>query len=95
MRSVSPRLESCREIADELQDVAGWFSGGGITPEQFRQHVVVFEAAKMKRFGIQLSSEVSREGNVQFGLRMAESGELCATVEVNPMTGYSEVQYTL
>jgi hypothetical protein len=71
----SPTAEVCREITSELQDVAGWFSGQGITPEQFCQFVVVFEAAKLQRLGFQ-------------------SGELCGSMDVDPVTGLSEVQHT-
>jgi hypothetical protein len=90
----SPTAEVCREITSELQDVAGWFSGQGITPEQFCQFVVVFEAAKLQRLGFQLSSQVSSERKVHFSLRAAESGELCGSMDVDPVTGLSEVQHT-
>jgi len=93
MRSGSPTADVCREITGELQDIAGWFSGEGITPDQFRQSVVVFEAAKLERFGFRLRSGVSQEGAVQFSLRAAKSGELCASMVVDPVTGVAEVQY--
>ena len=93
MRSGVPTAV-CREITSELQDVAAWFSGGGITPERFRESVVVFEAAKLERFGLQLSSRVSQEGTVHFSLRVAESGQLCASMDVDPVTGVFEVQST-
>jgi len=93
MDSGSPRARIYREIAGELRDVAGWFSGGGMTPEQFRRSVEVFEAAKLERFGFRLSSEVSKDGKVHFNLRAAESGEWCASVEVNPVTGEAGVRY--
>ena len=86
--------EVCKEIAGELQDILGWFSGSGLTPEQFRQSVVMFEAAKMQRFGLQLASRVSLGGKVHFSLRVAGSGELCASMDVDPMTGVLEAQHT-
>lgn len=94
MPSESPTAQDCREITSELQDIAGWFSGEGITPDQFRQSIVVFEAAKLARFGFRLDSRVSEEGTVHFSLRAAESGELCGSMDVNPVTGALEVQHT-
>jgi len=93
MRSRSSRAEICREITGELQDVASWFSGDGMTPEQFRRSVETFEAAKLRRFGFRLRSEVSKEGRVHFSLCDAKSGELCASVNVNPETGDFKVKY--
>jgi hypothetical protein len=90
----TPTAEVCREITSDLQDVAEWFSGQGIAPEQFRQCVSAFEAAKLKRLGFQLSSQVSEEGVVQFSLRAIQSGELCASMDVDPATGESHVQHT-
>jgi hypothetical protein len=93
MDSGSPSTKIYREITGELRDVARWFSGGGISPEQFRRSVEVFEAAKLERFGFRLSSEISKDGKVHFSLRAVESGELCACVEVNPATGEAGVHY--
>jgi hypothetical protein len=92
MNSESLTTEVCNEIAGELQDFVGWFSGEGMTPEQFRRYVSLFEAAKLRRFGLQLSSRVSGE-TVHFSLRVAESGELCASMDVDPGTGVLEVQH--
>lgn len=94
MRTGTPTAAVCREITGELQEVARWFAGGGVTPERFRQYVAVFEAAKLERLGFRLSSAVSPEGKARFSLRLAESGELCASMDVDPVTGDSEVQYT-
>ena len=43
--------EICKEIAGELQDMAGWLSGGGLSPEQFRLGLTRMEDRKLKRFG--------------------------------------------
>jgi hypothetical protein len=94
MFSTPPKTEVCREITGELEDVAGWFSGEGMTPERFRQSVVAFEAAKLARFGFRLNSRVSDDGTVHFSLRTVESGELCASMDVDPVTGVLEVQHT-
>jgi hypothetical protein len=93
MRSESTAADVCREMISELQDIAGWFSGDEITPDQFRQSIVVFEAAKLERFGFRLRSAVSKKGSVHFSLRAAESGELCASMDVDPVTGAVEIQY--
>jgi hypothetical protein len=92
MSAQPPTVEVCKEIVGELQDILGWFSGSGLPPEQFRQSVVMFEAAKMQRFGLQLASRVSLGGKVHFSLRAAESEELIASMDVDPRTGVLEAQ---
>ena len=86
--------EICKEISGELQDVARWLSGGELGPEQFRQLVAHLEARKLKRHGFKLSSSVSEDGVVHFSLRFAESDNLCASMDVDPMTGELRVQRT-
>ena len=89
------KLETiCHEIAEELRDVAGWMSGGVMNPEQFRAAVAGFEARKLAINGLTLSSAVSARGIVHFSLRHADTGELCASLDVNPKTGKSEMQHT-
>lgn len=82
-------------MAAELRDVAGWWAGGGLSPEDFRAMVAEFEARKMVRHGLRLSSATSPDGLVHFTLRHVTTGELCASMEVDPMTGEVEVQHTV
>jgi len=84
--------EICGELSGELQDIARWLSGGELSPEQFRLAVSRLEHRKLQRFGLKLSSLVSDDGMVQFSLRFAESGELCASMDVDPATGKLSVQ---
>ena len=79
--------EVCKEISGELQEMAGWLTGGGLSPEQFRLGLTRLEDRKLKRFGLKLSSFVSDEGVVHFTLRFADTDELCASMNVDPMTG--------
>ena len=84
--------EVCKEISDELQDMARLLAGGGLSPEQFRLGLTRLEDRKLKRFGLKLSSSVLAGGVVHFSLRFAETDELCAKMDVNPMTGELAVQ---
>lgn len=86
--------ESCHEMAEELREVVGWCSGGGLTAEQFRSFVAEFETRKLARHGFELSSAVSADGLVHFTLRQATNGELCASLDVDCKTGASEIQHT-
>ncbi len=83
-----------REIAGELADLASWLAGGDLSPEQFRKTVVSFEARKLARFGFTLDSAVSEGAMVHFSLRVAISGELCASMDVNSDTGEIVTQHT-
>lgn len=47
-----------------------------------------------KRHGLKLSSSVSEDGVVHFSLLFAHNDELCASMDVNPMTGTLVVQPT-
>jgi hypothetical protein len=82
-----PKAEVCREVTSDLREIAGWFSGGGMTPEQFCRSVAVFEAAKLERLGFRLGSGVTKDGKAHFSLWEARSGTLCARMEVDPVTG--------
>lgn len=82
----------CEEISGELQDMARWLSGGGLSPEQFRLGLTRLEDRKLKRFGLKLSSSVSDDGVVHFTLRFADTEELCASMDVDPMTGKLAIQ---
>ena len=84
--------EVCKEIAGELKDMAGWLAGGGLSPEQFRLGLTRLEDRKLKRFGLKLSSFVSDDGVVHFSLRFADTDELCASLDVDPMTGKLAMQ---
>ena len=84
----------CCEMANELHDIATWLADGQLTPDLFRQTVVAFEARKLARFGFTLESAVSDGPMVHFSLRLAESGELCASMDVDSHTGEIVVQRT-
>lgn len=86
--------EICREISGELEDMARWLSGGKLSPEQFRLAVMRLEHRKLQRFGLKLSSTVSSDRVVHFSLRFAETDELCASMDVDPMTGKLAMQMT-
>lgn len=79
--------EVCNEISGELQDMARWLSGGGLSPEQYRLGLSRLEERKLKRFGLKLSSSVSEDGMVHFSLRFSDNDELCVSMDVDPMTG--------
>ena len=80
------------ELVGELLDVCGWLADGQSTPDAFRRTVVAFEARKHQRLGYTLSSALAPQGLVQFTLRHAASGDLCASLEVDPATGEMVVQ---
>ena len=50
------------------------------------------EKKKLERLGMKLSSIVSVEGIVQFTLRFADTGDLCASMDVEPITGKLSTQ---
>lgn len=79
--------EICKELSGELEDMAKWLSRGDLSPGQFRSLLNTVEKQKLERFGMKLSSTVSIEGVVHFTLRFAEGDELCASMDVDPMTG--------
>ena len=79
--------EVCHEISDELQDMARWLSGDGLSPDQYRLGLVRLEEQKLKRFGLKLSSVVSEDGVVHFSLHFSDDGELCVSMDVDPVTG--------
>lgn len=82
----------CGEISGELQDMARWLSGGGLSPEQFRLGLTRLEDRKLKRHGLKLSSMASEDGVVHFTLRFSDTEELCVSMDVDPMTGTLAVQ---
>jgi hypothetical protein len=92
MDSGKSPVNACEEIAGELSDMARWLSGGELSPEQFRDAVNTLEARKLARFGFALASEVAPDGRVLFSLRYATSGELCASMDVDPDTGELHIQ---
>ena len=87
MNATMSHEEICKEIADELEDMARWLSGGELSPGQFRLVLNSLEKKKLERFGMKLSSTTSVDGVVHFSLRFAESDELCASMDVDPITG--------
>jgi hypothetical protein len=84
--------EICKEMAGELEDVARRLSGGELSPGQFRSLLNTLEKKKLERFGMKLDSEVSIDGVVHFSLRFAEGDELCASMDVDPITGKLSTQ---
>ncbi len=84
--------EICKEIAGELEDMAKWLSRGELSPGQFRSLLTTLEKKKLERFGMKLSSTISVDGVVHFTLRFAQADELCASMDVNPITGKLSTQ---
>lgn len=91
-RSKPDPCELCWEMAGELRDIASWLADGELSPEQFAHMVSAFEKRKLTRLGFTLSSALSEDSIVHFSLRFADSGDLCASMDVNPKTGDIEVQ---
>ena len=87
MNATKNHDEICKEIAGELEDMARWLSGGELSPGQFRLLLNTLEKQKLERFGMKLSSTVSIDGVVHFSLRFVEADELCASMDVDPITG--------
>lgn len=79
--------EICQEIAGELEEMARWLSSGELSPGQFRSLLNTLEKKKLEHVGMKLSSSISVDGVVHFSLRFAEGEELCATMDVDPITG--------
>lgn len=79
--------EICEEISGELEDIARWLSGGELSPGQFRLLLNTLEKKKLERFRMKLTSAISIDGVVHFSLRFAETDELCATMDVDPISG--------
>lgn len=86
--------DTCHKMSEELCDMARWWAGGGLNPEQFRASVAEMERRKLTQHGFRLSSLVSVDGIVHFTLRHAADEELCASLDVDPKTGKMEVQHT-
>jgi hypothetical protein len=82
----------CKEMSGELKDLVGWLSGGELNPAQFAATVMMLEKSKLLRYGLKLSSAISKEHMVHFSLRFADTDELCASMDVNPQTGRIDVQ---
>lgn len=87
MREKATPEQVCKEISGELREMAGWLANGELSPEQLRSAVVTLESKKVARFGFRLESAVDDSMHVKFSLRQAESGELCASMDVDPRTG--------
>ena len=92
MNATMNHEEICKEIAGELVDMAKWLSRGDLSPGQFRSLLNTLEKKKLERFGMKLSSTVSIEGVVHFTLRFVEADELCASMDVDPITGKLSTQ---
>ena len=84
--------EICKELSGELEDMAKWLSRGELGPSQFRSLLNTLEKKKLERFGMKLSSTISIDGVVHFSLRFVEADELCASMDVDPITGKLSTQ---
>ena len=82
----------CQELVEELRSVVGWLFDGLSTPDELRRTVVAFESRKLARFGFALSSSISPDQTVHFSLRCAATGDLCASMDVDPRSGETTVQ---
>lgn len=87
MKAAMNHEEICKELSGELEDMAKWLSRGDLSPGQFRSLLNTLEKKKLERFGMKLSSTVSIDGVVHFTLRFVEADELCASMDVDPITG--------
>jgi len=67
--------------------MARWLSKGELSPGQFRSLLNSLEKKKLEGRGMKLSSEISIDGVVHFTLQFANTGELCASMDVDPITG--------
>jgi hypothetical protein len=85
--------EICKELSSELRDMARWLSGGGLSPEQFRLGLSRLEDRKLKRFGLKISSSVSKNMIVHFTLRFAATEEFCSSMNVDSRTGKITTQH--
>lgn len=83
---------SSLEIAEEVGDSAGWLAGGGLSPEDFIRTLTTLEARKLARFGLTMSSASSEGTMVHFSIRFTDSGELCASMDVDIETGDVSIQ---
>lgn len=92
MKATLNHDEICKELAGELEDMAKWLSRGDLSPGQFRSLLNTLEKKKLERFGMKLSSTVSIDGVVHFSLRFAEGEELCASMDVDQVTGKLSTQ---
>ena len=92
MNTTMSHDEICKELSGELEDMAKWLSRGELSPGQFRSLLNTLEKKKLERFGMKLSSTVSIDGVVHFSMRFAEGDELCASMDVDPVTGKLSTQ---
>jgi hypothetical protein len=86
---------ACTEISGEVAEMARWLAGSQLTPQQLRLALAEMERRKLERHGFALRSAVSEKSHVKFSLRFADSGELCASLDVDPVTGEVTVQHTV
>ena len=84
--------EICKELSGELEDMAKWLSCGELGPCQFRSLLNTLEKKKLERFGMKLSSTISIDVVVHFTLRFMETDELCASMDVDPVSGKLSTQ---
>jgi len=84
--------ENYKEIVGEVENMARWLSRGRLGPGHFCLLLNTLEKQKLERFGIVLNSRISLEGVVHFSLRIADSHELCASMDVDLFTGKLSTQ---
>jgi hypothetical protein len=85
--------EMCHEIEGEVQEVPRGSPAASCTAEQFRAAVLTIEANKVKRFGFTLFRGSRRLEQDEVHLCFADTGELCATMEFDPMTDQLSVDH--
>jgi hypothetical protein len=81
----------CHEIAQEVRDIAVALYTGRLSPTLFERAVVALEAAKVKRFGMRLTAERLPDGTSRFRLGNAGTGQICATLDFNPVSDKLEI----
>jgi hypothetical protein len=88
----APTCETCREISTEVMEMARWLAGDDLSPEHFRLALARMEHRKMQRFGLEMTSSTSAAGIVHVTLRFEGTGEFCASMDIDPVTGETTVQ---
>lgn len=81
----------CREIAEEVRDMAVALYTGRLSPPLFEKALLTLESAKVKRFGLHLSAERLPDGRSRFRLENIANGKTCATLDFNPVAEEMEI----
>src|SRR3954468_11016331 len=84
----------CREIAQEVRQMATALYTGRLSASLFEKSVVTLEAAKVKRFGLHLTAQRLPDGGSRFRLENLANGKTCATLDFNPLKDKLEIHDT-